>query len=530
MGGKIIYEVIKIENYVLYLRKSRADLELEAKGEMETLVRHEKALLELAKHQQLNVTKIYREIVSGETIQARPIVQQLLDEIEQGLWSGVLVMEIERLARGDTIDQGIVARAFKIGNAKIITPVKTFDPTNEYDEEYFEFGLFMSRREYKTINRRIQRGRVASVREGKFISPTPPYGYDKVKIEKDKGYTLKPNTEADAVKLIFDFYINGESMSVIAGKLDAMHIKPRYRDTWSKYTINDILKNPVYIGKIRWSYRPEKLQNIDGELKKCRAKNPDNCISVKGLHQAIIDDETFQKAQQQMESNTYKTVKKNCSLQNPFTGLIYCKKCGSLMTRLGKNKHTKYDTLICSNRYCNNVSVPMFLVEQKIIDNLSIWLSAYKFETKPIDKTAKTDNSMKAKKAVLKDLNIELKRIEIQITNTFNLVEQGIYTSEIFMQRNKVLSDKKDDVLAAISNIQADIQRESDVEIIKLNFIPKAENILKGYSELMTAKEKNDLLRTVIHRIEYLKECPNRRGQLYNDNFEVTIFPKYPQG
>ena len=98
------------------------------------------------------------------------------------------------------------------------------------------------------------------------------------------------------------------------------------------------------------------------------------------------------------------------------------------------------------------------------------------------------------------------------------------------MQRNKVLSDKKDDLLAAISNIQADIQRESNVEIIKLNLIPKAENILKGYSELMTAKEKNDLLRTVIHRIEYLKECPNRRGQLYNDNFEVMIFPKYPQG
>ena len=133
-------------NCAIYLRKSRADVELEAKGELETLARHKKALLTLARKHNLTIGEIYEEIVSGETISSRPVVQQLLDEVENGKWDGVLVMEIERLARGDTIDQGIVARAFKIGNTKIITPSKTFDPNNEFDEEYFEFGLFMSRR------------------------------------------------------------------------------------------------------------------------------------------------------------------------------------------------------------------------------------------------------------------------------------------------------------------------------------------------------------------------------------------------
>ena len=147
--------------YCIYLRKSRSDTEAEERGEGETLVRHEKALCELAEKLQLNVTKIYREIVSGETIAARPVMQQLLSEVEQGIWDGVLVMEVERLARGDTIDQGLVAQTFKYSNTEIITPLKTFDPANEFDEEYFEFGLFMSRREYKTINRRLQRGRIA---------------------------------------------------------------------------------------------------------------------------------------------------------------------------------------------------------------------------------------------------------------------------------------------------------------------------------------------------------------------------------
>ena len=141
--------------YIIYLRKSRADLEAEQRGEGETLARHERALLELARRQRLNIVDIYREIVSGETIAARPVMQRVLAEVEEGLWDGVLVYEVERLARGDTIDQGIVAQAFKFSNTKIITPVKTYDPDNEFDEEYFEFGLFMSRREYKTINRRV---------------------------------------------------------------------------------------------------------------------------------------------------------------------------------------------------------------------------------------------------------------------------------------------------------------------------------------------------------------------------------------
>ena len=51
--------------YCLYLRKSRADSEAEARGEGETLARHEKALLNLAKKLNLNITAIYREIVSG---------------------------------------------------------------------------------------------------------------------------------------------------------------------------------------------------------------------------------------------------------------------------------------------------------------------------------------------------------------------------------------------------------------------------------------------------------------------------------
>ena len=106
-------DVAKLLNVCIYLRKSRADREAEARGEGETLARHERILLDLAKKRGYNVGAIYREVVSGETISARPVMQQLLQEVEAGKWDGVLVVEVERLARGDTIDQGVVSRAFQ---------------------------------------------------------------------------------------------------------------------------------------------------------------------------------------------------------------------------------------------------------------------------------------------------------------------------------------------------------------------------------------------------------------------------------
>ena len=223
---------------ISYLRKSRSDLEAEAHGEGETLSRHEHTLLELAKRQHLNVTDIYREVVSGDTIAARPMMQRVLSEVEQGVWSGVLVMEVERLARGDTIDQGIIAQTFKFSGTKIITPIKTYDPDNEFDEEYFEFGLFMSRREYKIINRRLQRGRLASAKEGKWPSGLAPFGYRRVKLKNEKGCSLEPIEEQAAiVRMIFDLYTVGLqdedgsarplSLGSIATRLNDMHIRLR---------------------------------------------------------------------------------------------------------------------------------------------------------------------------------------------------------------------------------------------------------------------------------------------------------------
>ena len=264
--------------YCMYLRKSRADLEAEARGEGDTLARHRRTLTELADALSLPVGAIYEEIVSGDTIAARPQMQRLLKEVEAGMWRGVIVMEIERLARGDSIDQGVVARAFKYSETLIITPFKTFDPNNEYDEEYFEFGLFMSRREYKTIRRRLNAGVQAARREGKFTGSQPPFGYRKIKLKGEKGGSLEPDPDtAPIVRDMFRWYLHeGLQICDIKKRLNKLLPPPPGKpNSWTDARISQLMRNPHYAGYTTSTRKPTRKEVVNGELKTIRLRAKD---------------------------------------------------------------------------------------------------------------------------------------------------------------------------------------------------------------------------------------------------------------
>jgi len=262
--------------FSMYLRKSRSDAEAELRGEGETLARHERALMELAAQMGITIAEsaIYREIVSGETIAARPMMQRLLQEVEAGLWEGVFVVEIERLARGDSIDQGIVAQAFKYSGTRIITPYKTYDPHDTTDETFMEFGLFMARQEYKAITRRLQAGRIASVKEGHYLGTRIPYGYERLVDKNGKGYSLKiePDT-ATIVRSIFEWYAAGIGVTTIARRLNEMGLRSSLGKAWENSSIQFMLQNPTYIGMVRWNTRKTQITVTDGARVKSRPRS-----------------------------------------------------------------------------------------------------------------------------------------------------------------------------------------------------------------------------------------------------------------
>lgn len=513
-------------SYCIYLRKSRKDIEAEQHGEGETLARHEHALLSLARQKQLIVGNIYREIVSGETIAARPVMQQLLREVEQGLWDGVLVMEVERLARGDTIDQGVVQRAFQYSNTLIVTPMKTYDPTNEFDEEYFEFGLFMSRREYKTINRRMQAGRFAAAQEGKWPFNLAPYGFRRVKLEQEKGWTLEfDEQEAPIVRLIFSLFTGPTRIGItyIKRKLNKQGIPPRKSQKWTDSSIRDILRNEVYDKKVAIGQRKTSIQMVDGVPVKIRPRSADY-ISVEGRHPRMIDHETFLEAQSYLGLGTPKSPE-SYGIKSPLSGIIVCSECGRKMYRRPASKskgNVPYDILMCKTDGCPTVGSKLDVVEEKLIESLSDWVSGYQLNS-PEHKSL-----IPEKKQLLKAARSAHENLLLQKEKLYDLLENGIYSAEVFLERSNKLQARLQKSEGHINQLEGDLKKEQLREDNIMHFVPACRDLLSSYWTLSN-QERNKALKMILESVEYKKLTRNKPGDKGKATFELSLKPRIPR-
>ncbi len=488
------------DNYAIYLRKSRADLELEAMGEGETLARHKKMLETLAAKHDIHPDQIteYREVVSGDSISERPQMQKLLRDVYTKKYKGVLVVEVERLARGNTKDQGEVADAFQYSNTLIITPAKVYDPQNEFDQEYFEFGLFMSRREYKTIRRRLEAGKLQSVMEGNYIGSSAPYGFDIEKRSK-KDIVLVENPEkSEIVKMIFDLWVN-ERMTVgrIAVKLTKMQIKsPKGNKDWNRSAITDILQNPHYIGKIRYKHRATKKEYIDGQLKRTnRRTEPETTLLFDGKHTGFISEELFDKAQSLFNQTARNRI---CTtITNPLAGIFHCANCGKAMrfnnfgSRTSESRYIHISTVDCKKK-----SLPSDQIIAAVIDALKLSIQDFEFKMNSDDEQSKKVNHA----AMLELMEAELFKLEKKRSKLFDDYEDDTYTRDEFIERKQKYNNEIEALKKQIQETKSDVPEPVDYEMQIANF-QAAIDCLKD--PVLDAKEKNDFLKTIIKDITY---------------------------
>ncbi len=523
-------------SYLIYLRKSRSDAEAEQRGEGETLARHEHMLLELAGKLRLHVADVYREVVSGETIAARPMMQRLLSEVGQGLWAGVLVVEVERLARGDTVDQGIVARTFQLTGTKIITPAKTYDPDNEFDEEYFEFGLFMSRREYKTINRRLQRGRLNSLKEGKYPHSVPPFGYNRKKLEHGKGFTLEPKPEeADVVRMMFELYTAGElredgtrsrcGLHKIAARLNAMGIRTKRGKLWTESGVRDVIRNPVYIGKLWWCKRRAEKRMENGAVKVRYVRDYSNAEYYDGIHEPIIDRETYDLAQTLMDTTPAIPVRTGRETQNPLCGLVVCGKCGGKMQYRKHFKKGARPGIVCAHSSCDNVGADLTTVESRVVDALRDWLKNYSVSWDCSDRQANAEADVR--RAAVKRISAEIASLRLQQDSLHDLLERGVYDADTFLSRSRIIGDRLNRASADLGEAQRGLSETEARGQSRAQGVPTAAKLPDVYAALPSPAAKNAMLREVIDKIVYVKDVENRRVR--EDAFAVDLYPRLPK-
>lgn len=523
--------------YAIYLRKSRKDMQLEQGGAGDTLSRHRETLLALAHRLEISVTRIYEEVVSGDTIAERPQMQQLLDDVEQGLWKGVLVMEIPRLARGDTIDQGVVAQSFRYSGTLIVTPEKTYFPEDEFDEEYMEFGLFMSRREYKAINRRIQRGRLFSVREGKWVGNKAPYGWRRVKLPKEKGYTLEPDENTSKVLLMmYDWAYTPQPMPdgsvqrlkppTIVNRLNDMGIPSPSGGKWDVGVVRNILRNPANAGWVRWGNRPAQKSVVGGEIHVSRPRAAAEDVTlVKGRHQGLVSQEVFDSVCAYI-SGPSRPGPKEVETKNPLSGLIVCGACGHAMVRR-PYQSGRQETLLCPHKYCHTVASDLDLVEREVLTALERWLRRLELDYDAAKKAGpKADDPAAALRPIRANLEKELSRLAEQEQRAYELVEQGVYTPQVFVQRSKTISDRQEATRRQLERVTAQIQELEHLEAAQAQVAPAIRAVLDSYPKARSAKEKNDLLRSVLQKVVYTKTTRARwKG---GSDMEIVLYPKLP--
>lgn len=478
-------------DYAIYLRKSRADLDAEARGEGETLARHRAALWALAESRGLHVVREYAELVTGDSIAARPQMLLLLDDVRAGLYAGVIVNDVDRLGRGDSIDQEIIKSTFVAGGCVIVTPARDIDPASPTDQDMLDFSMFFARFELRKISQRLNQGRTRSAASGNYISPRVPYGYRK--IVDGKRITLEPDPDtAPIVRMIFDWYDTGEmGFTRISHRLHDMGFKSWSGGTFQPACIRVILRNPIYTGTIIWGSTATRKTVEDG--RRVTLHVPSAPTVAENAHPAIVPRDLFDRVQARLDERRHSApTPADAELHNPLAGLVRCSVCGKMMGgHPSSSRGSRFYSLRCRTVGCPTKSIYVSTVERAILETLRGWCTEYQ----DAPEAPAPDDSVRQLA-----LQRQIDATRAQITRAQELVELGVYTPSDYITRRDALLDR----INALTDALRQTPPPTRAQIIQQN-LPQIKSVLDAYPLAETPAQKNALLKSVIAKIIYTK-------------------------
>lgn len=485
----------------LYLRKSRME---EGMDTDEVLARHQKALLDYAKEHGIHIIETYPEVVSGESLYARPQMLRLLQDVEEGRYDCVLCMDLDRLSRGRMRDQGIILDTFKDSETLIVTPEKVYDLADEIDEEYAELKTFMSRREYKIINKRLRRGLQQSIQDGCYVA-NAPYGYRRVTVDRKPTLEIY-EPEAAFVRMMFQLYAQGYGCVSIARHINVLGAKPHRSDEFGRSSVAKILRSPVYVGKIVWNQKKHIKKGVKGNTKNIVIYQPKEKWTITdGLHPAIIDKELFDRVQAIMDKR-YIPSKQDGTIKSPLAGLVKCANCGMNMQRLVM----KGDPYLLCNRPGCCASTRFSLVEDRVLEYLEHTLEQLTLSPGPA--LAEKDTSVL--ETSLTAIRKELSAVQRQRARLYELLELDEYDIPTFHERMEAVRSKQ----ASLERKEADTLRAlQDIKMADpISLAKKIRYVLDNYST-SDPPQKNALLHSVLQTVIYHKEKKTKPTAFYLD-------------
>lgn len=517
-GGK---KLIWLHDKLGYLRKSRQDDPNETIEEV--LSKHEARLQEFCELEfggRIPPENIFREIISGESIDARVEIRKVLARIEDPAITGVVVIEPSRLSRGDLADCAKIITAFRFTGTQVVTPMMTYNLENKMERKFFQDELLRGNDYLEYTKSILFAGRVAAVKRGCYIGNIPPYGYNKIKIGKDS--TLEPNADADVVRLIYKLYVEeGLTPLQIARRLNEMGIPPLRKEKWQKTSVSCVLQNPHYIGKVFFNKIKGTQVWENGEIKKRKVKQAEeDVIMAEGKHPAIVDLATWEKAQE-IRKLSRPRVPKSKELANPLSGLIVCHKCGRHMV-LHPYSHTA-DRFECREDPRCYKSIKNSVLFGGVIYALeNAELPALKMKVKNGDGDAR-----KIQERLLAKLEKQMEEFRDQEEKQYDLLETGKYSQDVFDRRNAALRAKMEECQAAIYKARTNLPKNVDYAE-RVVALEDAIAVLKNPEA--SPSDINRILKAIVKKIEFTGEpsipVNDRKGRKrapYQFSLDITL-------
>lgn len=527
-----------------------------------TLRNHKQKMLEFFDEHNMNDKyDLFEEVVSGGADREnRPEFDKLIKNLDH--YTAIFCIEITRLSRqGDTGQ--LLKRECQKRGIMIITlnPFKIYNMANPQDVVMFDMSITMGEYERSLTSLRVKQNKIAMAKQGLNASGSVPFGYyrnpatKRLEIEQIQKMEdgklvfddqMKPvmieSPKAAIVRMIFQWYLEGEGQRTICDRLNSMGIKNKNGNTWIPNSLRVLLECRTYKGTLMAThYGIDKGKTVALEQ-----------VEIENNHPAIIDPETFDKAQQLRNNKRDRSgvdqrskdwnSKKNMSI---LDGLVFCKCCtrkSTIKWYPSKNnfyiiKCTKFNA---SGLTCDNGGVNIKDVEKLVFEKILSYKEEIENKISKFQSNDFTDSIQELKdQKELFEKQLETLKIKMKIIrkNEQNYELQKEVENIIDLDEEEAIAeDKKENqqqrlkVQAKLDAIKEQMEAAPAPEQQIKTLVEKRNIIEELQKKDLTVKQVNMLLKQIILKIDYKRELPanyKTLGRSEKEGFEAEIEIEY---
>ena len=376
------------------------------------------------------------EGISGTRADKRPEFQRMIRDCQNGKIDYIITKSVSRFAR-NTVDTLTAIRKLKEYGVEVYFEEQNIDTAQVSGEVLIAMFAALAQRESEAISERMRWSYRVRMQSGKFIPSSTAYGY-----RLNENQTEIVPEEAEIIRKIFADYLAGKGIQSIADDLNRLNIPLRSTSKtqhWRCSTIEYILSNERYIGDSLWQ-KTYQTQTLPRKPKKNKGEKIQYFLEQ--THPAIIDRETFQKAQRLRAS---RVISKNSSA-DPIRQKLVCGVCGSPYRIISNQGMDSYECQ-AKNRGTAKCETPRLSKTQIHKAFLSLYYRIKHYGVGILTQlisdlhAARTGSLLWSENIV--EINKQISDIASQERLLAQLKQQGVVDPDIFISRSNQLAERR---------------------------------------------------------------------------------------